>query len=116
MTARGRYLKALVDPDGGRISIRKLAERLAARDDMPNDAEKIRRSLQRHIASDGERDVSERYVTAISAVLEIDPAAWPPATPRQTMAALRQRIAELEDALERARHGDPPAPAQGGEP
>lgn len=115
MTERGKYLKALVDKDTGRISVRKLAEQLAERDDMPNTAEKIRRTLQRHIANtENTRDVSNRYVEAISAVLGIDAAAWPPPTQRPTRAALQQQIDDLQAELARVLHGDPSAPAQDG--
>lgn len=117
MTARGEYLKALVDPERGRISIRELAKRLAERPDMPADAETIRRTLQRHIEDGANaRDVSAKYVAAISDVLGIDSQEWPAATRPPTMDGLRQRIAELEEELSRVRHGDPPAPAQGGAP
>lgn len=72
VTKRGEYLKELVDETTGRVSVRKLAMMLSKRAEMPDDPEKIRRTLQRHIA-DGEdgRDVSDRYVKAISEVLKI---------------------------------------------
>lgn len=59
MTARGKYLKALVDDDTGLISIRKLAALLAERDGLPDDPEDIRRALQRYITNGADdRDVS----------------------------------------------------------
>lgn len=117
MTQRGAYLKALVDPNTGRISVRELAKRLAERPELPTDSEKIRRTLQRHMEEgDNGRDVSDKYVAAISAVLELSPDDWPAATRSPTNAALRQRVAELEAELRRARHGDPPDRAQGAGP
>jgi hypothetical protein len=97
VTARGQFLKALVDEQTGRISVRKLATELARRPGFPNDAEDVRRALQRYI-TDGvdDRDVSKKYVDAISDVLGIEASEWPPATIRPTLSSLRDRLEAVE--------------------
>ena len=110
MTARGAYLKALVASKTGRISTRELAKRLAERPDFPDNAELVRRSLLRYMTDASEkRDVGDRYVLAISEVLDLDPEDWPEATRSPTKAALRQRVKELEQELARTRRSSGPS-------
>jgi len=95
---------------GGVNSMRDLARRLAEREgvesaELNDRAEKIRRTLQRYVSKSAitGRDISNDYVAAISAVMEVDPASWPAARRRATgdlLEELAERFGELADRLD----------------